>query len=282
MMNLLAICYLVYAVLIVGYFKNLMQSLKFTEKLDPHLPEKFKPFERHDRANWRMWEIYAGALVLLPLRVVLTILLYSVACSSTFIFGLGVGDHWPKGRYAIIKWIVSSLTRIKLFICGFYYIEIKRIPLTDHLPKEEVVFEPTTIIVSNHVSWWDSFVILSYCFPSFLAKDEVRRLPLIGYFASKFNSIFVKRASKDDRDSVLDQIQNRCRLIESGKTVSPVVIFPEATTTNGRYLLDFKKGAFDQGFPVKLIALKYSDRHFNLALDNIGMAGTLIPYMKVC
>ena len=41
------------------------------------------------------------------------------------------------------------------------------------------------------------------------------------------------------------------------------MIFPEGTGTNGRFLLTFKKGAFEGMNPIKIVALKYEDRHFS-------------------
>ena len=36
-----------------------------------------------------------------------------------------------------------------------------------------------------------------------------------------------------------------------------MIIFAEGTTTNGQGLINFKKGAFVTGGPIKLFALKY-------------------------
>ena len=37
----------------------------------------------------------------------------------------------------------------------------------------------------------------------------------------------------------------------------PMLLFPEGTTTNGRYLLPFKSGAFLAGYPVQPVILHY-------------------------
>ena len=42
----------------------------------------------------------------------------------------------------------------------------------------------------------------------------------------------------------------------------PLVIFPEGTTSNGEYLLTFKKGAFHPMRPVKIVCLKYETSGF--------------------
>lgn len=42
-----------------------------------------------------------------------------------------------------------------------------------------------------------------------------------------------------------------------GKGYRPVVLFPEGTTTNNRYLLPFATGAFVAGVPVQPVVIKY-------------------------
>jgi len=64
-------------------------------------------------------------------------------------------------------------------------------------------------------------------------------------------------------------IKQRCDQIMKGKRLPSVMIFPEGTTTNGKYLISFKKGAFMNMFPIKIFCIKYDVRNFNTALDTI-------------
>lgn len=66
-------------------------------------------------------------------------------------------------------------------------------------------------------------------------------------------------------------IKERVELINSGHNLPPLVIFPEGTTTNGRQLISFKKGAFENLDPVLLAPLKYDERYFNLSMDYLGL-----------
>lgn len=54
-------------------------------------------------------------------------------------------------------------------------------------------------------------------------------------------------------------IAERIKLVEEGKMM-PLLIFPEGTTTNGRALMKFKKGAFFSEKPFHVYSLMYS-RH---------------------
>ena len=56
-------------------------------------------------------------------------------------------------------------------------------------------------------------------------------------------------------------IKQRCDFIMEGKKFSPILIFPEGTTTNGKYIISFKRGAFAHMFPVKIFGLKYDARY---------------------
>jgi lysophosphatidylcholine acyltransferase/lyso-PAF acetyltransferase len=44
-----------------------------------------------------------------------------------------------------------------------------------------------------------------------------------------------------------------------GKNFPPIVIYPEGTTTNGKHIISFKKGAFEAFFPIKMFLLNYGD-----------------------
>jgi len=61
----------------------IFKKLKFTEKLDPNLEQRFKPFERFDREKWNIMEIYFCAVFLLPIRL-LTIIGGMIILVTTF------------------------------------------------------------------------------------------------------------------------------------------------------------------------------------------------------
>lgn len=63
-----------------------------------------------------------------------------------------------------------------------------------------------------------------------------------------------------------DAIHFRIRAIKENLFYPPLLIFPEGTVSNGRYLLSFKRGAFEPLQPVKICCMKYEDRRFNLSL----------------
>jgi 1-acyl-sn-glycerol-3-phosphate acyltransferase len=83
------------------------------------------------------------------------------------------------------------------------------------------------IYVGNHISYVDIPGLICACPElSFVAKKEVKYLPVIGVAAVRDNTIFVKRESKKSRG------QSRKLIAEALlKNKSKVVIFPSGTTT---------------------------------------------------
>ena len=113
------------------------------------------------------------------------------------------------------------------------------------------------LVVANHVSWLDIFV-LNTIYPSrFIAKTEVRNWPLIGWLCKRSNTIFIERALRQDAASINQQIS---LLLEQGVCVG---LFPEGTTTDGKQVGHFHSAliqpAIDAGAMLCPIALRYQD-----------------------
>ena len=81
------------------------------------------------------------------------------------------------------------------------------------------------LILINHTSYIDA-VIMRASLPkdtSFLIKDEVNTVPLVGLFLRRIDSIFVKRKSRSSRADSLLAIRTKL------KTGGRVALFPEGT-----------------------------------------------------
>lgn len=113
------------------------------------------------------------------------------------------------------------------------------------------------LVVCNHSSWLDMFFFLMFNV-SFLSKSAVAKLPIVGMFATARQCLFLNRESETDRNQVMEMISTRTKRVVSHNDISPLLIFPEGTTTNGRALMSFKKGAFANCDPIKIYVLKYN------------------------
>src|SRR5688572_26270486 len=55
-----------------------------------------------------------------------------------------------------------------------------------------------TMVVTNHVSWLDIWVIHSVCPVRFIAKSDIRAWPLVGWLIARAGTIFIQRTRRHD------------------------------------------------------------------------------------
>lgn len=114
---------------------------------------------------------------------------------------------------------------------------------------------PGAMIVANHISWIDIFVINAALPSAFVSKEEVRHWPIIGWLAAKNDTVFLRRGSRGHAKIINEQVAG---ILAQGKLVA---VFPEGTTTDGRSLLHFHAAllqpALVAGRPVLPVALSY-------------------------
>jgi 1-acyl-sn-glycerol-3-phosphate acyltransferase len=96
-----------------------------------------------------------------------------------------------------------------------------------------------TVYSSNHVSWFDVFAIATVL-PryTFVAKAELRRIPIFGWGAEGAGVVFLAR---ENRKSAFEAYQLVAAKIQRGLNV---VVFPEGTRGKEYALRPFKKGPF--------------------------------------
>jgi len=113
--------------------------------------------------------------------------------------------------------------------------------------------------------------------PSFMAKHEVERYPLVGPIAQGLQCLFVERENKDARGGIVTALKDRIENFEKNPaTVPQVLIYPEGTTSNGEYILSFKKGAFANLTPVKIYGLQYTKESYSPAFDSLAIGRSFL------
>ena len=128
--------------------------------------------------------------------------------------------------------------------------------------------------LSNHTSFNDILLAMAIYGCGFISKDGVKNTPIIGNIAKGLQSIFVDRNDITSKEKTLEQIMNRQKEFMEGKPVMPFMIFPEGTTSSGRHLLAFKRGAFMSLLPIKPnIILPNLNNNFHLGCgsSNVGI-----------
>lgn len=89
------------------------------------------------------------------------------------------------------------------------------------------------MLLSNHVSWLDVFVINSVLHTRFIAKSEIRNWPLVGWMVSKQGTLFIQRARRADTARVNSHVESA--LTQGDR----VVLFAEGTTSDGTQVRPF-------------------------------------------
>jgi 1-acyl-sn-glycerol-3-phosphate acyltransferase len=114
---------------------------------------------------------------------------------------------------------------------------------------------PGTMLVANHVSWLDIFIINAAAPAAFVSKAEVRSWPLIGWLSARSDTIFLRRGSRGHARIINAEI---AALLDAGDNVA---IFPEGTTTDGSRVLHFHAALLQPavacGHAVQPLALSY-------------------------
>ena len=158
--------------------------------------------------------------------------------------------------WSIISNIISKWTKLVLKLNS---IKVNRITLNhEEVYKkylgEDYEFNPDekySLIVSNHTGFYDIIMNMAIHKCGFLSKEETKKYFLVGTISIALNCLFVKRENKEDRERIFVELEKRQKDFYEGKLLTPICLFPEGTTTNGKYILKFKRGAFYNLLPIK-------------------------------
>ena len=111
------------------------------------------------------------------------------------------------------------------------------------------------LLVCNHVSWLDIYLIYAAQRVHFVSKAEVRTWPVAGWLAHKTGTLFIERGRRADTARINTEMHD---LMQDGAWVA---VFPEGTTSDGRALRRFMPSllqpAVQLNCPVVPAALRY-------------------------
>ena len=113
------------------------------------------------------------------------------------------------------------------------------------------------LIVANHVSWLDIFVINALHPCRFVAKAEIRAWPVLGWLAAAAGTVFIARGNRRELRHIFKGLVT---VLQEGQRVA---FFPEGTTSKQGQVLPFHanlfEAAIDARVPVQPYALSYVD-----------------------
>ena len=129
-----------------------------------------------------------------------------------------------------------------------------RISVTGDVPLSEI---KQGLIVANHISWLDVFVMSSVLPMRFVAKSEVRSWPFIGWLCARAQTIFIERNKRSDT------IRTNIQAVEHLRSGNCMAIFPEGTTSDGTQIRHFHASllqpAIDSQTSIYPVGIYYHD-----------------------
>ena len=138
------------------------------------------------------------------------------------------------------------------------------------------------LVVANHISWLDIFVLNAVHPVRFVAKSELAKWPVVSQMIRGAGTVFIERERRRDTHRVNHQM---ARLLAGGDVVA---IFPEGTTTDGTDVLPFKSSLLQpiveaEGH-VQPVAIRYRtpDGAISLAPAYVGDTSFAESFWMVC
>ena len=113
------------------------------------------------------------------------------------------------------------------------------------------------IVVANHISWLDIFVLLSVLPVSFIAKIEIKKWFFLGYLVKMAGTIFIDRNRPKSIREVAKKITEKS--LDHKKSYA---FFPEGKTSPGKTIQKFHSGLFslffeNQDLTILPVLIKY-------------------------
>jgi 1-acyl-sn-glycerol-3-phosphate acyltransferase len=165
------------------------------------------------------------------LRVILHLCAGLATCALVF----------PFSGSARRERLVRNWSRRLLRLCRVSFEQAPGAPALDH-----------ALIVANHISWLDIFVINSLHPCRFVAKAEIRGWPVLGWLAARAGTIFIAR---DNRRELRHIFAGLVGLLQRGERVA---FFPEGTTARQGTLLPFHANLFEAAIDAKVAVQPYA------------------------
>lgn len=163
-----------------------------------------------------------------------------------------------KKNRDFLTWIISKGVVVAWWIINVHIEEIK----DDHEevyrkwlgPEYKMSFDQDfSILLANHQSLFEVVYLCGKFAPGFVAKSSLINIPFIGYIGIVLESLWIDRSEKESREKALHKIIQRQKDVMDKKVLTPLIVFPEGTCTDGNHILKFKRGAFEALLPVKCI-----------------------------
>jgi len=138
------------------------------------------------------------------------------------------------------------------------------------------------LLVANHISWLDIFVLNAHLPVRFVAKAEIARWPVLSRMIRGAGTVFIERERRRDAHRVTRDMAD---VLANGDVVA---IFPEGTTTHGHEVLPFKSSLLQPIIEarghVQPVAIRYRtpDGAIAMAPTYVGDTSLATSFFAVC
>lgn len=246
-----------------------------------NLHDEFEEYRKRDQPV-NIFRLFLGVFFFGTIKLFLNIICALIITYKSLNRIKAKNSKLNKEDIDYIRNTTKFLTQMFLKISGIF-VNKKKLPDDKILKLYKKYFGPDYKIdydgkfscyISNHSCIYDLIFGMAFYGCGFVAKQEVRDTPIFGRMASALQSIFVNRNSNNSKNNTLDDIVERQKQFYEGEPVMPFMIYPEGTTTSGRHILRFKKGAFYSLLPIKATILhpNLSDKyHLACGGSDVGM-----------
>jgi len=165
--------------------------------------------------------------------------------------------HLFIGTLCILFFPVINRKLKKLLIKRWSSLLLKifKINLVVNNDLKKILSKKNYLIVSNHISWLDIFVINSAYPVAFVAKQSISKWPILSWLVKASETIFIDRKRITKIKETSKEVEN---FLENKGSIC---IFPEGTSSDGSKLLNFKSNllqtAINKNISVLPIAIQY-------------------------
>lgn len=181
-----------------------------------------------------------------PVKILIFFFIVVTFLLISFITDLIVRDR--KKKLISFSRIASFYGKMCLILLG---VKVKLKNLDGYIKSDQ-----NYMVVSNHLSYLDIFIIYSVLPSVFVANSELEEEFPLGAVTKYGGGIFVERRN---RSRLLDDMDNISSVLDMGLNI---VIFPEGTTSDGQKVAPFKapflKSAINTSTPVLPLCINYT------------------------
>ena len=121
------------------------------------------------------------------------------------------------------------------------------------------------LIVSNHLSYLDVLILASQKPSCFVTSKEIEKTPFLGHICRLAGCLFVDRKNKKNLRGEISELREA---LASGLNVT---VFPEATSTNGDEVLNFRRPLFESSIATGKAILPLTINYISISGKKISL-----------